>query len=450
MDSIVKRLQENRNNDIMNSVTEVHSNFIGILYEAREYYRQGLSNSRCMAILEALENDPDADIEEVLNNTPEDDEVLVESPMDNLGDVHLYREKDGSESVEVFINGVSYRYVSPTVSSKELLRKFNAQAKYSRGVAYANLKKNSVLYYNGRTKTFTKIPGINESLTTINVMKNGNLTTGRIYSNKKLVIEDEVFVLTAMDIEFLKKETDGYSKPADYGILVTELTPVTKAGFLEESKKLNESVDVEWFELKPTSPLYKSAIRIASRKTGIKEVQGFQLNDFEPSDVVIKYSDNSYSLIDLSRNKETKFANKTKLAHELEDYGIWTYPNGLLESKSTLSSELKKLQTGSSHIVSKYKLTSLDIRELMDLVSGKSKETINSKVVKVLSDYGIKTKVKGIGWVVESIQSDAEKKRRTRKPTGNLIYNKHTDMTTMHPAPTSVEQEVSESKRKKK
>lgn len=40
------------------------------------------------------------------------------------------------------------------------------------------------------------------------------------------------------------------------------------------------------------------------------------------------------------------------------------------------------------------------IYELLDIARGHSKETINSTVVSVLNKCGIKTKERGIGWVI--------------------------------------------------
>lgn len=40
------------------------------------------------------------------------------------------------------------------------------------------------------------------------------------------------------------------------------------------------------------------------------------------------------------------------------------------------------------------------IHELLDIARGYSKETINSTVVSVLNKCGIKTKERGIGWVI--------------------------------------------------
>lgn len=76
-----------------------------------------------------------------------------------------YVEKDGGESLRVIINGIEYRYRSNSFSISDLLKKFMGIYKHSVGQALGWLKKNSYLYYNGRTKSFVESSSMRESIT---------------------------------------------------------------------------------------------------------------------------------------------------------------------------------------------------------------------------------------------------------------------------------------------
>lgn len=363
MDSIVKHLRENRISKNMQTITKNRANLLGALYEAREYYKTGNSNRFCLALLEKLEKNPNANINRLIASIPYDNHegVLTESPFPELQYIKLDRDKrNGTEYIEVQIGNNIYRYIykgdsDASHDTKWAYEKAMSIYKYSPGKAYAWLKPKCILYYNGRTNTHpynNSLPKLKEdTFVTLNVMKNGKLTSGRLYSNKRLIIEDEVFSLDCQDIDFINRTTEYRTIPLDYDALVRVVSTVTGSGFMEESKKLKES-------------------------------------------------------------------------------------------RSDLEKELRRVQSGSNNeFVRKYNLSLSDIRELQGIIFSKEKETINSNVVKVLNDYGIKTRVRGIGWVVESIQSDAEKKRKTRKDTGNLIYNIPSDVDTHHEE-TDVDAEV--------
>lgn len=67
-----------------------------------------------------------------------------------------YVERDGSESMRVIINGQEYRYRSDNMSVSDLIKKFMGIHKHSLGAALQWLKKNSYVYFNGRTKKFNE------------------------------------------------------------------------------------------------------------------------------------------------------------------------------------------------------------------------------------------------------------------------------------------------------
>ena len=54
------------------------------------------------------------------------------------------------------VNGIEYRYRPVGMDMDTLVRKFMGIYKYGTGRALAWLKKNSKLYYNGRTKQFSE------------------------------------------------------------------------------------------------------------------------------------------------------------------------------------------------------------------------------------------------------------------------------------------------------
>lgn len=85
--------------------------------------------------------------EEEINLDADDiDEALTMSP------ATAYIEKDGEESLRVLINDTEYRYRSESMSVNDLLKKFMGIYKHSAGSALQWLKRNSYVYYNGKTK----------------------------------------------------------------------------------------------------------------------------------------------------------------------------------------------------------------------------------------------------------------------------------------------------------
>lgn len=132
---------------IVNS--KIRENFIGVLKSAHEcYYNEGLSNDKCMIILEAFENDSSKTLSEFINI----ESTVLNEASDNLKitDVKVVKEKYGY-GLSLRLNGTEYRYVSDQYDTHTLYYKFMKMLSYANaGYKALNwLKKVSIQYYGG-------------------------------------------------------------------------------------------------------------------------------------------------------------------------------------------------------------------------------------------------------------------------------------------------------------
>lgn len=159
MDPIVRRLRESRIDSLTKELTEIRSDFFHVLYESK---REGTLSYTGSMMLEAFEENPDTSVEDIQEEDYIPNEEELEEDMD-VTDIHIMKDK-GKSVVSLKIGGVEYRYISPNMTAEQLLSKFNSIAKYSTGRAFAWLKKNSVLYYNGRLRRYESKKRVSEDM----------------------------------------------------------------------------------------------------------------------------------------------------------------------------------------------------------------------------------------------------------------------------------------------
>lgn len=144
----VRESSPNNSNKIIALRKAVEWWSVGKYQKAVELYKKyGISDREfARALLGSLRES-----EEEINLDADDiDESLKISPATS------FIEKDGEESLRVIINDIEYRYRSESMSVKDLLKKFMGIYKHSVGSALQWLKRNSYVYYNGRTKKVTE------------------------------------------------------------------------------------------------------------------------------------------------------------------------------------------------------------------------------------------------------------------------------------------------------
>lgn len=150
MDPILKRLMSIDTFHNTDKLVEARSNFLKSIYE---------SDDTCTKIYKELpiilENEPSIIITSELSNEEKHPEFNDINGEIILTPASVFEEKNGVLSAVVCVNGCSNHYISDTITTKELVDKFNTMLKINPSAAYTWITENTV--------TYKSIKNINES-----------------------------------------------------------------------------------------------------------------------------------------------------------------------------------------------------------------------------------------------------------------------------------------------